>query len=97
MREAGQEAFGGSPENEAQEMVAVFSSSNHDAEMEVMNIKAMLEASGVEAMIVGPAVLPNLEFQVQVSEELAEKAQALIAEAKAAGPEAAAEAEAQSE
>jgi predicted xylose isomerase-like sugar epimerase len=84
-------------ENEAQEMVAVFSSSNHDAEMEALNIKAMLEASGVEAMVIGPAVLPNLEFQVQVSEELAEKAQALIDEAKAAGPEAAAEAEAQTE
>ena len=50
-------------------MVPVFSSSNHDAEMEAMNIKALLEASGVSAMIVGPHVLPNLEFQVQVSEE----------------------------
>ena len=84
-------------ENEAQEMIAVFSSSNHDAEMEALNIKAMLDASGVEAMVVGPHVLPNLEFQVQVSQELAGKAQTLIAEARAAGPEAAAEAEAQTE
>ncbi len=78
-------------------MVAVFSSSNHDAEMEVMNIKAMLEASGVDAMIVGPHVLPSLEFQIQVSEEDVAQAEALIAEARAAGPEAAAEAEALTE
>jgi hypothetical protein len=84
-------------ENDTEEMVAVFSSSNHDAEMEVMTIKGMLEASGVPAMVVGPHVLPNLEFQVQVSQELAGKAQDLIAEARAAGPAAAAEAEALTE
>jgi uridine phosphorylase len=84
-------------ENDTAEMVAVFSSSNHDGEMEAMTIKAMLEASGVPAMVVGPSVLPNLEFQVQVSKELAEQAQTLIAEARAAGPTAAAEAEALTE
>ena len=82
-------------DNEA--MVAVFTSSNHDAEMEAMNIKALLEASGVSAMIVGPHVLPNLEFQVQVSEEESEKAQNLITEARAAGSSAAVEAEALTE
>jgi uridine phosphorylase len=84
-------------ENDTEEMVAVFSSSNHDAEMEAMTIRGMLEASGVPAMVIGPQVLPNLEFQVQVSSELAAKAQDLIAEAKAAGPAAAAEAEALTE
>ncbi len=81
----------------AEEMVVVFSSSNHDAEMEAMTIRGMLESNGVEAMIVGPAVLPNLEFEVQVSEEFAAQARALIAEAQEAGPSAAAEAEALSE
>jgi hypothetical protein len=84
-------------ENDNEEMVAVFSSSNHDAEMEAINIKGLLEASGVAAMIVGPHVLPNLEFQVQVSAEEAGKAQDLITEARAAGPAAAAEAEALTE
>jgi hypothetical protein len=84
-------------ENDAQEMVAVFSSSNHDAEMEAGTIKGLLDASGVPAMLIGPHVLPNLEFQVQVSSELAEKALALITEARAAGPAAAAEAEALTE
>ncbi len=84
-------------ENDTTEMEAVFSSSNHDGEMEAMTIKAMLEASDVPAMVVGPSVLPNLEFQVQVSKELAGKAQTLITEARAAGPSAAAEAEALTE
>jgi hypothetical protein len=48
-------------------------------------------------MVVGPHILPNLEFQVQVPAHLADEAQRLIAEARAAGPEAAAEAESASE
>ena len=78
-------------------MVAVFSSSNHDAEMETMAVHGVLEANGIPAVVVGPHILPNLEFQVQVPEHLAEEAQRLIVEARAAGPEAAAEAEAASE
>ncbi len=41
-------------------MVAVFSSSNHDAEMEVLTIKGILDRKGVPAQIVGPSVLPKL-------------------------------------
>ena len=78
-------------------MVAVFSSSNHDAEMETMAVQGVLEANGIPAVVVGPHILPNLEFQVQVPEHLAAEAQRLIIEARAAGPEAAAEAEAASE
>ena len=78
-------------------MVAVFSSSNHDAEMEALAVRGVLEASGIPALVVGPHVLPNLEFQVQVPEHVAAEAQRLIAEARAAGPEAAAEAEAATE
>ena len=40
-------------------MTPVFSSSNHDAEMEAMAIKGVLDSSGIPAMIVGPHVLPN--------------------------------------
>src|ERR1700760_2737469 len=78
-------------------MVAVFSSLNHDAEMETMAVQGVLEANGIPAVVVGPHILPNLEFQVQVPEHLAAEAQRLIIEARAAGPEAAAEAEAASE
>jgi len=78
-------------------MVAVFSSSNHDAEMETLAVQGVLQANGIPAVVVGPHVLPNLEFQVQVPEHLAEEARHLIIEARAAGPGAAAEAEAASE
>jgi hypothetical protein len=78
-------------------MVAVFSSSNHDAEMETMAVQGVLEANGIPAVVVGSHILPNLEFQIQVPAHLADEAQRLIAEARSAGPEAVAEAEAASE
>ena len=59
-------------------LLPVFSSSNHDAEMEAMTIKGILDASGIPAMIVGPQVLPNLEFQVQVPEHMLAAAQRTI-------------------
>ena len=78
-------------------LVPVFSSSNHDAEMEAMTIRGILEASDIPVMVVGPGVLPSLEFQVQVPEHLLDRAQGIIDAALAAGPKAAAEAEAESE
>ena len=79
------------------DVVTVFSSSNHNAEMEATNIRGLLESNGIEAFVVGPSVIPSLEFQVRVQRSKAEEARRLIAEARAAGPEAAAEAEASSE
>ncbi len=77
--------------------VAVFSSSNHDGEMEATAVQGMLQSNGIDAMLVGPSVIPSLEFQVQVPRSKALEAARLISEARAAGPEAAAEAEAASE
>ena len=79
------------------DVVIVFSSSNHNAEMEATNIHGLLESNGIEAIVVGPSVIPSLEFQVRVQRSQAEEAQRLIVEARAAGPQAAAEAEASSE
>jgi len=84
-------------ENNTGEMVPVFSSSNHDAEMEATTIKGLLDSNDIPAMIVGPHMLPNLEFQVQVSRELAAQAKTLIAEARAGGPASAVEAEKETE
>ncbi len=84
-------------ENAGQEMAVLFSSSNVDAEMEANNIHAMLEASGIPSMVVGTSVIPSLEFQVQVPRENKEEAERVMADAQAAGPEAAAEAEAATE
>lgn len=84
-------------ESEELDLVPLFSSSNHDAEMEALAIRGLLDASGIPAIVVGPSVIPSLEFQVQVPRNRLEEAERVIAEAKAAGPAAAAEAESASE
>ena len=90
------------PEREMDEssdfdMVTLFSSSNHDGEMEATSIHSMLQASGIPSVVMGPSVIPSLEFQVQVPRSYAEEAERVLEEARAAGPQAAAEAEAASE
>ena len=79
------------------DMVPIFSSSNVDAEMEAMAIHSILQASGIPSIMVGASTIPSLEFQVQVPREHVEESQRVIQEAREAGPEAAAEAEAASE
>lgn len=79
------------------DMVTLFSSSNIDAELEANNIHSMLQASGIPSVVVGASVIPSLEFQVQVPRADLDEAERLLQEARAAGPEAAAEAEAASE
>jgi hypothetical protein len=79
------------------DMVTLFSSSNHDAEMEVTAISTMLQAAGIATFVVGPSTIPSLEFQVQVPRDQLGEAKRLLEEAKLAGPEAAAEAEAAEE
>jgi hypothetical protein len=78
-------------------MTPVFSSSNHDAEMEALSIKGVLDSNGIPAMIVGPHVLPTFEFQVQVPEHLLAEARQMIREARQDGRRAADEAEAETE
>jgi Putative prokaryotic signal transducing protein len=75
-------------------MVPVFSSSNHDAEMEASAIQGVLESSDIPSMVVGSHVLPNLEIQVQVPEHLLETARQVIREARQDGRRSADEAEA---
>jgi hypothetical protein len=79
------------------DMVTLFSSSAVDAEMEATNIHGLLQANGIPSVVVGASTIPSLEFQVQVPRGIAEEAERLVEEARAAGPEAAAEAEAASE
>jgi hypothetical protein len=79
------------------DMVTLFSSSAIDAEMEANGIHMLLQANGVESVVVGPSVIPSLEFQLQVPRARVEEAKRLLEEARAAGPAAAEEAEAASE
>jgi len=75
------------------DLVALFSSSNYDAEMEANAIHGVMEASGIPSIIVGAPQIPVFEFQVQVPRARLEEAERVLAEARAAGPAAAAEAE----
>ena len=79
------------------DMVPIFSSMNHDSEMEAQSIHSLLEANGIESSVVGPSTIPSVEFQVQVPRSQLEEAQRIMTEARAAGPSAADEAEAESE
>jgi hypothetical protein len=78
-------------------MVAVFSSSNHDAETEAAAIQGVLESNEIPAIVVGSHMIPSLEIQVQVPEHLLAQAKQLIREARQDGRRNAAEAEAQTE
>jgi hypothetical protein len=66
-------------------------------EMEVMTVQQLLESNGIDTVLVGDSPLPNLAEEIRVAEEDAERAKQLIADALAAGPAGAAEAEADSE
>ena len=79
------------------DLVTIFQSAGAQAEMEALDVKALLEADGIEAVLVGDSRFPNLPEEVRVPREQAEQAKRLIQEALAAGPEAAESAEAAGE
>jgi hypothetical protein len=81
----------------ALDLVTVFEGSGTTAEMEAIGIQAVLEAAGIRVVLGGETSFPNLPWSVHVPTADADRAREVIAEAKKAGPKAAAEAEAQQE
>jgi hypothetical protein len=81
----------------ALDMVTLFQSSTVDAEMEADMIRGILDSNGIPAILSDTPYAGLLGAEVKVPRGRLKEAQALIAEAQAAGPEAAAEAEAASE
>lgn len=79
------------------DLVTVFSSEDHNSEMQAQAVQSVLEAGGIPAVIVGSSVLPNLPFEVRVPSARLEEAEKVIADSEAAGPAAAEEAERASE
>jgi hypothetical protein len=79
------------------DMVTLYTSLAVDAEMEADMIHGLLEASGVPSLVVRAPQFAPLGYEVKVPKARLEEARRLIDEAQAAGPEAAAEAEADSE
>ena len=66
-------------------------------EMEAAMIRGVLDANGIPSLLVTAPELPALGFEVKVPRGRVREAAQLIEEARATGPEAAAEAEAESE
>jgi hypothetical protein len=79
------------------DLVTIFSSQNHNAEMEALAIQSILESAGIQSVVVGASSIPSLPFEVQVARSTVDDAERAIAAARAAGPEAAEEAALQSE
>jgi hypothetical protein len=62
-------------------------------EMEALELQNLLNANGIEAVISGAEMLPNLPYRLQVPSDLAAQATRVIAAARAAGSAGAEEAE----
>jgi hypothetical protein len=86
-------------ENDSEELdlVTVFESAGTSSEMEALQVQALLESNGIEAVLIGDTRLPNIPEEVRVAKEDLSRAQQLIADALSAGPAAAVEAEAAGE
>lgn len=66
-------------------------------EMEALELQNLLQANGIEAVISGAEMMPNLPYRLQVPAGQAQEAARVIAEARAAGPAAAEAAEQEGE
>src|SRR3954468_19171886 len=78
------------------DMVPLYFSQTIEAEMEAEVIRGILDSNGIPAIVSGSAI-PSLGFEIQVPQSRVDEARRLVDEARAAGPQAAAEAEAASE
>jgi hypothetical protein len=81
----------------ALDLVPLYDSLTVDAEVEADVIRGLLDANGIPSLVRGAGPYPPLGFQLLVPRGRIREAQRLIAEALAAGPDAADAAEAASE
>jgi len=78
------------------DMVTLFTATTIDSEVEAGVLGSLLQSNGIRSLVIG-SPYPNLGYQIQVPRRQAEEARRILEEAQAAGPEAASEAEAESE
>jgi hypothetical protein len=83
--------------SEAYDLVPVFSSDLPQAEMEAMAVRAILDSYDILSVTVGSSPYPSLPVEVRVPKIMLEAARTALAEARAAGPEAAEQAEREGE
>jgi len=79
------------------DMVPLYFSQTIEADVEAEVIRGILDSNGIPATIISSAVGPSLGYQIQVPRARVDEARRIIEEQRAAGPEAAAEAEAATE
>ena len=80
------------------DMVPLYFSQSIEAASEAEVLRGILEANGIPAVMTNSAPgFPNLGYLISVPRDRLQEARRVIAEQEAAGPDAAAEAEAQSE
>ncbi|HTS27841.1 MAG TPA: hypothetical protein VMH81_18330 [Bryobacteraceae bacterium] len=79
------------------DLVTLYSSQGVDAEMEADVIRGIMDSNEIPSLVVRAMGYPPLGFEVRVPRSRLEEARRLVAEAEAAGPDAAAEAEAATE
>lgn len=97
-REPAEEAVKGSEDaSHDLDMVPFFSATGPLAEMESLSIQGILEANGIPFTVFGNSTLPVTEFVVNVPQVRLEESRRVVAEAQAAGPAAAEQAELESE
>jgi hypothetical protein len=75
------------------DLQTIFTAIGATAELEALGVKNVLEANGIPTSFVSPPMYPNLRFVVRVPKRFFDQAKQILAEAEAAGPEAADEAE----
>ena len=81
----------------ALDMVTLWRSEGVSSEIEAEMIRGVLESGGIPALVMGASQYPNLGFEVKVPRGKVKEAEELLDQAEASGPEAAVEAEAESE
>ena len=79
------------------DLVTVFERAGTTAEMEALEIQALLNAAGISVVPRSAAGFPGLPWSVRVAKADAARARRVIADAKKAGPKAAAQGEAEQE
>ena len=75
------------------DLETVYSGLGLMADVESLGIRSVLDANGIPNVYINPPQYPNLRFVVKVPKKFVDLAKKVLAEAEAAGPEAAEEAE----
>ena len=100
-RPAPEDEFADPDESHELDLVTVFSTADGgtaNGEAEALTVQSLLEANGLYAVVAGLQVpLPSLGWEVRVAKEHETEARDIITEARASGPAAADEGEAESE